>query len=81
MLIILYSGTIDYSQFVALMAKVKSKPMSSDAEIRSAFEVLDKKKSGVVNVDELRHLLTKVRFHMVKSSHLKCRRARNMCPG
>jgi Ca2+-binding EF-hand superfamily protein len=54
------SGVIDYSQFVALMAKVKSKPMSSDAEIRSAFEVLDKKKTGIVKVDELRHLLTKV---------------------
>lgn len=47
------SGTIDFAEFLTLMAR-KIKTKDSDAEILEAFKVFDKDGSGKISADELR---------------------------
>ncbi|KAJ2479286.1 hypothetical protein IWW56_003193 [Coemansia sp. RSA 2131] len=51
-------GKIDFSEFIAMMAR---QPMSSDGpedEIMEAFRVFDKNGDGVISAQELRHVMT-----------------------
>ncbi|KAJ2146345.1 Calmodulin [Coemansia sp. RSA 678] len=51
-------GKIDFSEFIAMMAR---QPMSADGhedEIMEAFRVFDKNGDGVISAQELRHVMT-----------------------
>merc|ERR1711990_505531 len=51
------SGTIDFPEFLNLMAK-KMKDTDSEEEIREAFRVFDKDGNGYISSAELRHVMT-----------------------
>lgn len=50
------SGTIDFPEFLTLMAR-KMKAQDSEAEIIEAFKVFDKDSSGKISADELRQVM------------------------
>merc|ERR1712072_920060 len=51
------SGTIDFPEFLNLMAK-KMKDTDSEEEIKEAFKVFDKDGNGFIPAAELRHVMT-----------------------
>jgi len=50
-------GTIDFEEFVTLMASAKSSP---DEEMLAAFKVFDEDGSGTITIDELRKVMRKL---------------------
>ena len=50
------SGTIDFSEFLNLMAK-KMKDTDAEEEIVEAFKVFDKESNGFVSIEELRQAM------------------------
>lgn len=51
------SGTIDFPEFLSLMAK-KMRDADSEEEMREAFRVFDKDGNGYISAAELRHIMT-----------------------
>ncbi|CAH8385180.1 unnamed protein product [Eruca vesicaria subsp. sativa] len=51
------NGTIDFPEFLNLMAK-KMKDTDSDEELKEAFRVFDKDQNGFISAAELRHVMT-----------------------
>ena len=51
------NGTIDFPQFLTMMAR-KMNDTDSEEEIKEAFKVFDKDGSGFVSSAELRHVMT-----------------------
>merc|ERR1712146_257861 len=51
------SGTIDFPEFLTLMAR-KMQDSDSEEEIKEAFRVFDKDGNGFISVAELRHVMT-----------------------
>ncbi|ETO09562.1 calmodulin [Reticulomyxa filosa] len=51
------NGTIDFSEFLAMMAR-KMKDSDSEDEIKEAFKVFDKDGNGFISAAELRHVMT-----------------------
>jgi calmodulin len=52
-------GTIDLNDFIACMAEIVNKP-DNESEIRGGFSVFDKDDNGLLPVDEMRHVLTRI---------------------
>ncbi|CAL4095974.1 unnamed protein product, partial [Meganyctiphanes norvegica] len=50
-------GTIEFNEFLQMMSK-KLKTIGNGDELREAFKVFDKKKSGYLTSKELRHVMT-----------------------
>ncbi|MDW4912539.1 EF-hand domain-containing protein [Streptomyces californicus] len=50
-------GTIDFPEFLGLMAVHSTRDHDSEEELREAFRVIDKDGDGVITVAELRHLM------------------------
>ncbi|GMJ06659.1 calmodulin 1, TOUCH 1 [Hibiscus trionum] len=50
------NGTIDFPEFLNLMAK-KMKDTDSEEELREAFKVFDKDQNGFISAAELRHVM------------------------
>lgn len=55
--IIIGNGTIDFPEFLTMMAR-KMKDTDSEEEIREAFRVFDKDGNGFISAAELRHVMT-----------------------
>ena len=53
------TGTIDLNDFLACLAEVVSKD-DSPSEIRNSFSVFDKDDNGLLPIDEMRHVLTRI---------------------
>lgn len=53
------TGTIDLNDFIACMAEVVNKE-DNPGEIKNAFSVFDKEDNGMLPVDEMRHVLTRI---------------------
>ena len=51
------NGTIDFPEFLNLMAK-KMKDTDSEQELQEAFKVFDKDGNGYISAAELRHVMT-----------------------
>ncbi|XP_065408466.1 calmodulin-like protein 3 isoform X2 [Chrysemys picta bellii] len=51
------SGTIDFPEFLSMMAR-KMRDTDSEEEIREAFRVFDEDGNGYITVTELRHVMT-----------------------
>merc|ERR1711990_900033 len=51
------SGTIDFPEFLNLMAR-KMKDTDSEEEIKEAFKVFDRDGNGFISAAELRHVMT-----------------------
>lgn len=51
------SGTIDFPEFLNLMAR-KMKYTVSEEELKEAFKVFDKDQDGLISASELRHIMT-----------------------
>ena len=51
------NGTIDFSEFLTMMAR-KMKDTDSEDEIKEAFKVFDKDGNGFISAAELRHVMT-----------------------
>ncbi|CAM4510651.1 unnamed protein product [Lepidochelys kempii] len=51
------SGTVDFPEFLSLMAR-KMRDMDSEEEIREAFWVFDEDGIGYISAAELRHVMT-----------------------
>ncbi|PWA30871.1 calmodulin [Artemisia annua] len=51
------NGTIDFSEFLNLMAR-KMKDTDSEEELKEAFKVFDKDQNGYISAAELRHVMT-----------------------
>ena len=52
-------GTIDLNDFIACLAEVIDK-QDDEEVIRGAFAVFDKDDNGLLPVDEMRHVLTRI---------------------
>ncbi|KAJ3091215.1 hypothetical protein HK102_001299 [Quaeritorhiza haematococci] len=52
------SGTIDFPEFLSLMARKMKDMDSREAETREAFQVFDKDANGFISAAELRHIMT-----------------------
>ncbi|ORX73619.1 calmodulin [Linderina pennispora] len=52
------NGTIDFAEFLSLMARQATSSNDEEAEIREAFRVFDKNGDGVISASELRHVMT-----------------------
>ncbi|RXH96674.1 hypothetical protein DVH24_009178 [Malus domestica] len=50
------NGTIDFSEFLNLMAR-KMKDTDSEEELKEAFKVFDKDQNGFISAAELRHVM------------------------
>ena len=50
------NGTIDFSEFLTMMAR-KMKETDSEDELREAFKVFDKDGNGFISSAELRHVM------------------------
>lgn len=50
------NGTIDFSEFLTMMAR-KMKETDSEDELREAFKVFDKDGNGYISACELRHVM------------------------
>ena len=53
------SGTIDVNDYLSCIAELVHKADNLD-EIRGAFAVFDKEDNGMLNIDEMRHVLTRI---------------------
>lgn len=53
------TGTLEMNDFIACMAEVVNKS-DDETEIREAFSVFDKEDNGLLPVDEMRHVLTRI---------------------
>eukprot|EP00013_Stygamoeba_regulata_P025745 CAMPEP_0177663684 /NCGR_PEP_ID=MMETSP0447-20121125/20057_1 /TAXON_ID=0 /ORGANISM="Stygamoeba regulata, Strain BSH-02190019" /LENGTH=153 /DNA_ID=CAMNT_0019169537 /DNA_START=42 /DNA_END=503 /DNA_ORIENTATION=- len=51
-------GTLDFAEFVNMMAAQVGKCNQTEETIRNAFALFDKSKTGYVSVQEMRHVLT-----------------------
>ncbi|TFK07491.1 Calmodulin [Platysternon megacephalum] len=51
------SGTIDFPEFLSMMAR-KMRDTDSEEEIREAFRGFDRDKNGYISAAELRHVMT-----------------------
>jgi calmodulin len=51
------NGTIDFPEFLTMMAR-KMKDSDSEDEIKEAFRVFDKDGNGFISAAELRHVMT-----------------------
>jgi len=51
------NGTIDFAEFLVLMAK-RIKDTDSEEELKEAFKVFDKDGNGYISAAELRHVMT-----------------------
>ena len=51
------NGAADFPDFLKIMVS-KRKDEDSEDEVREAFRMFDKKKSGLISVAELRHVMT-----------------------
>ena len=56
-LLFLGNGTIDFPEFLTMMAK-KMKDTDSEEELKEAFRVFDKDGNGYISAAELRHVMT-----------------------
>ena len=52
-------GSIDLNDFIACVAEIVNKP-DNESEIRNAFSVFDKEDNGLMPIDEMRHVLTRI---------------------
>ncbi|XP_037946792.1 calmodulin-like [Teleopsis dalmanni] len=52
------SGTIEFPEFLAMMARQMSRDVNSDQEIRDAFRVFDRNGDGFISAEELRYVMT-----------------------
>ncbi|EGG21852.1 calmodulin-like protein [Cavenderia fasciculata] len=59
------SGFVGYQQFVQLMGR-KTQFSDSEADIKLAFKVFDKKGNGYANVQDLKHTLTSIGEKLTK---------------
>ncbi len=51
------NGTIDFPEFIAMMAR-KMDDVETEDEARGAFGVFDKHGNGFISVEELKHIMT-----------------------
>jgi len=54
-----HTGTIDVNDFIACMSEVLNKD-DSEQEIKNGFSVFDKNDNGLLAVNEMRHVLTRI---------------------
>ena len=54
-----HTGTIDVNDFIACMAEVLHKD-DGEQEIKNSFQVFDKSDNGLLPVNEMRHVLTRI---------------------
>jgi len=59
------SGTVDFPEFLNMMAK-KIQNTDSEEEIREAFRVFDRQKSGHISGQELRFVLSNINSQLIK---------------
>ncbi|MEU4843866.1 EF-hand domain-containing protein [Streptomyces gilvosporeus] len=52
------NGTINFAEFLSLMARQVTSNNDEEDEIREAFHVFDKDGNGVISSSELRHVMT-----------------------
>ncbi|XP_070504182.1 calmodulin-like [Chironomus tepperi] len=52
------SGSIDYDEFLKMMANIVKSPVDEEQEIWDAFRVFDKDNDGFVSIEELKYVLT-----------------------
>lgn len=71
------SGVIDFSEFVTLMAR-KVNNADKDEEIRAAFDIFDKDKSGKITCVELRAIMRALGDHLTDTEVRACN-AHGLC--
>lgn len=50
-------GTIEFAEFLALMARNRCKDGDGEEELREAFGVFDRNQDGLISREELRHVM------------------------
>lgn len=52
------NGTIDFGEFLFMMARQMKNPADEELELRESFKVFDKNGDGYISASELRHVMT-----------------------
>ena len=63
------SGTVDFPEFLNMMAK-KIQSTDSEEEIREAFRVFDRQKTGHISGQELRFVLSNINSQLTKDTEV-----------
>jgi len=62
------NGTIDFQEFVAMMARQMKSPQDEEIELRESFKVFDKNGDGFISGSELRQVMTTLGEKLVTSA-------------
>jgi len=54
------NGTIDFDEFVAMMARRMKSPQEEEIELQESFRVFDKNGDGYISTSELRQVMLTV---------------------
>lgn len=52
------NGSIDFEEFIHMMARNMKNPVDEEVELRESFKVFDKNGDGYISAAELRHVMT-----------------------
>lgn len=58
--LVLDSGTVDFEEFIGMMAKFRKSKQEMDDELREIFKIFDRNQDGFIDCNELKDVLIRL---------------------